>query len=748
MQRDLFFRFGKHVYHYRWYVIFIFCLIIVACLPFTPKITDPFKDIGFVDQSSESERANKILNKKFGYSYNQFIVMYHSDIMHATDPEFMRQIKKSLADFKDFPTKNQIIYPDLDNKQISKDKHTAYAVVLFEGDKETSQKLLKDFKLTLNEPVDLEMRVGGEPIFLDDTRRQTQTDLFKSEYIATPVAIITMLIVFGTVVAASIPIVLGAVCAFLILMMLFILGHFFSLSVFTLNIALLLGICLSLDYALLIVSRFRDELSHRATVEEAIAVTQSTAGKSVFFSGLAVFISLSALLLFKIDVLFSVGMGGLAAVSVAVLIAVVLLPAVLAILNKKINRFSIPFFKPTVRQDNPYCRWIVTKVVKRPLLYFITILVLLLALGFPFLHVKIGISDFRILPKDLESRQVFDIFESKFGESYLSPILGIIRSKNSNILTEDNISALYSLVNDVKNDKRVDKVNSIVSTVPRLTKLEYQRLYALPKAQLPEEVKKLLKMTTNRNLTVITIVSKTDSASNTTADLIKELRHKKLKNDLTMEITGASANTEDVLQSISKTFPYAFLWIITFTYIILLLFLRSVILPLKAILTTILSLFASYGVLVLVIQQGYLHQLLDFQPQGMLDISLLIIIFCALFGISMDYEVFLLTRIKECYEQSHDSIKSIVFGIDRSWKIITSAAIIVILICFSFMSADILIVKAFGLGIAVAVFVDAYIIRTLLVPATMTLLGDWNWYLPKWLDRILPNISFDPEFVE
>ncbi|HEX2549620.1 MAG TPA: MMPL family transporter [Gammaproteobacteria bacterium] len=748
MHVDLFYRLGKGIHRYRWFVISLFLLMIISCLPFTPKITNPFKDIGFVDQSSESERANKTLNKKFGYSYNQFIVMYHSDELKATDPEFIRQIKKSLADFKNFHIKNQVIYPDKNNKQISDDKHTAYAVILFEGDQESSQQLLKDFKLTLNEPVDLEMRIGGEPVFLDDTRTQTQTDLFKSEYIATPVAIITMLVVFGTVVAASIPIVLGAICAFLILMTLFILGHFFSLSVFTLNIALLLGICLSLDYALLIVSRFRDELSHRATVAEAVAVTQSTAGKSVFFSGLAVFISLSALLLFKIDVLFSVGMGGLAAVSVAVLNAIVLLPAVLSILNKKIDRFPVPFFKPSVRKDNPYCRWIVTKVVKRPLIYFITILVFLLALGFPFLHVQIGISDFRILPEDLESRQVFDIFASEFGESRLSPVLAIVKSNNKNILTENNINALYNFVNDIKKDKRIEDVNSIVSTVPRLTNTQYQMLYTMPKSQQSPDIQKLLKMTTNHNLTVVTIVSKKTSYSPETAEFIKELRQKKLKNHLKLEVTGASANTTDVLQSISKTFPYAFLWIIVFTYLILLVFLRSVILPLKAILTTILSLFASYGVLVLVIQEGYLHTLLHFEPQGMLDISLLIIIFCALFGISMDYEVFLLTRIKECYEQSHDSIKSIVFGIDRSWKIITSAAIIVILICFSFMSADILIVKAFGLGIAVAVFVDAYIIRTLLVPATMTLLGDWNWYLPKWLDKILPRISFDPEFVD
>lgn len=437
-------------------------------------------------------------------------------------------------------------------------------------------------------------------------------------------------------------------------------------------------------------------------------------------------------------------MGGLVSVSVSVLSAIILLPAILAILNHKINRLRLPFRKPG-RSDNPHYGWVINKVVKRPVIYFCIILILLLALGYPFFKVELGISDFRILPKSLESRQVFDLFESEFGESRMSPILAIVKSKNENILTHKNISALYDFATTLRMNPSVDQVSSIVSTDPRLPKSQYQQMYSMPKSQLPEALQKLLKMTTTGDLTIMTIVSKTNSNSLETKALIKELRETQLENHLTLDVTGASANTIDVLASIGKTFPYAFLWIVVFTYIILLLFLRSIILPLKAILTTILSLFTSYGVLVLIIQQGYLHELFNFEPQGMLDISLLIIIFCALFGISMDYEVFLLTRIKEYYEQSHQNIKSIVFGINRSWRIITSAAVIVILICFSFMSADILIVKAFGLGIAVAVFVDAFIIRTLLVPATMTILGKWNWYLPKWLDKILPKISFDPE---
>jgi RND superfamily putative drug exporter len=288
-------------------------------------------------------------------------------------------------------------------------------------------------------------------------------------------------------------------------------------------------------------------------------------------------------------------------------------------------------------------------------------------------------------------------------------------------------------------------VDSIVSVKPPLTKSQYQMIYTQPEESINPALQDLLELTTHKNLTTITIVSKTASDSDKTADFIKDLRKKHPGHHLTLEVTGPTANIIDVLSSIAHTFPYALLWILVFTYIILLILLRSVILPLKAILTTILSLFASYGVLVIVIQMGYFHSLLHFEPQHMLDISLLIIIFCALFGISMDYEVFLLTRIKEYYEQTHDTVKSIKLGIDRSWRIITSAAIIVILICFSFMAADILIVKAFGLGIAAAVFVDAYIIRTLLVPATMTILNSWNWYLPKWLDKILPEVSFNTE---
>lgn len=744
MQIDLFYGLGKALYKARWLVIILWLALVGFCIPFVPHLTDHFKGIGFKDPHSKSAKASDLMNEKIGYSYNRFLIMYTSEYSFKTNPKYLNEIKNSLDNLKKFPLEHLIIYPIENNKQISNDGYAAYALVLFKSNKEVDDKLLTQFKDLIKEPPHLEMNLGGQPIFMADTKEQTQRDLYKAEHIGIPAAIITMLIVFGSVIAASLPIILSGMSALLILGALYCVGHYFVLSVFTLNIALLLGLCLILDYSLLIISRFKDELAKGRSAEEALAITQATAVKSVFFSGLAVFISLSALLFFKVNVLFSVGIGGLAAVLVSASIAIILLPAILAVLNHKINWLPILLFKKKNTRES-YWYWSVTKIVSRPLIFFIGCLIILFVFAYPLIYTKVGISDFRILPDTLESRRVFDTFQDQYGENKLDPILLVVQTSQNDILTNKNIDYLYDFVGRIKKDPRVEEVTSIVSTEPRMTKNQYKMLYVTMPNRMPADLKKYLEITTKGNVTVITVISKYVASDPKTIELIKNLRKIKPGDNLSVAITGSAVNMSDVKHSILKTFPYAFLWIIVCTYFILLFFLRSIILPLKAIITTMLSLSASYGVLVFVFQLGYLHQLLHFSPQNMLDISLMIIIFCALFGVSMDYEVFLLTRIKEYFERTGDNHRSIIFGIVRSSKIITSAAIIVIMLCFSFMTADVIIVKAFGLGIATAVFVDVFIIRTILVPATMTLLGRWNWYLPKWLDRILPNISFNPE---
>ena len=213
METDLFYRFGKFIYRWRWLILICWFISFCACLPLLPKAMDPFKAIGFTDSHTESARANDELNKKLGYSYNRFIVMYSSKNISANSELFHKEIKYSLANLDNLPVKHEIIYPDKNNKQIAKDKHTAYAVILFNGNQETDDELLNKFKASVRQPKNLEMKVGGEPIFLEDTKQQTQLDLFNAEYIGTPITIITMLVVFESVVAAAIPVVLGAVFA-------------------------------------------------------------------------------------------------------------------------------------------------------------------------------------------------------------------------------------------------------------------------------------------------------------------------------------------------------------------------------------------------------------------------------------------------------------------------------------------------------------------------------------------------------
>lgn len=735
----VFYQAGKFINRFRWPIILLWILIILGCIPFLPHIMEPFKTTGFVDEHSSSYLTASYLDKEFGYDgNNKLLIMYHSPKLLATDPEYLAKIKKSLADLDDFPIKHEIILP-YKKQQTSKDKHTAYAVVIIKEKKPISDELLAQFKDSIKKPSHMTMQIGGEPEFVENVTKQTQVDLYKADFIATPVAIITLIFVFGSVIAAILPIILGGGCALIILTSLYFFGHHFTLSVFTINIALLLGLCLCLDYSLFFINRFRDELHNGLSAGEAIAVTQAHAGKAIFFSGLAVFVSLSALFLFPINILFSVAVGGLAAVFFAVLISIMLLPAILAVMKTKINLLSIHVFKKN--KNNFSCwRWLAEHVVHRPYAFFIPILILLLISGYPLLSVKLGISDYRIFPENSPSRSFYDTYAEKFNAQELNPIELVIRSPSSPILSKTNLGKIYDLVDKLQDNPRIKKIDGIISSNSDVTKKQYQMLYHTEQMLADPHIKQLLATTTVKHLTVLNIVSKYPLNSPETKKLIAQLHDLKPIHGLEFQLAGTAVQNIDVLHSIYRVLPFAILWIMLFSYLILLVLLRSIFLPLKAIVMNLLSLCAAYGALVFVFQEGYLSNILNFEAQGMLDISLLVIIFCALFGFSMDYEVFLLSRIKEAHESTRDNKKSIIFGIEKSSRIITSAALIVIVICGSFLVADVLMVKAFGLGIAVAIFMDAFLIRSFLVPAIMTIFKSWNWYLPKWLDRILPKL--------
>jgi RND superfamily putative drug exporter len=538
------------------------------------------------------------------------------------------------------------------------------------------------------------------------------------------------------------PAIVGGGAVVVSLALIFGLGQLTTLSIFVLNITTLFGLGLGVDYSLFIVSRFREELGRGRSVDEAVAIAIATAGRAVAFSGLTVSIGLFGLTFFSINMLHSVGIGGILVVALAVLAAITLLPAILSILGTRINAFPvrIPTFwrrenrasaalgQPRAEHHGFWYR--LSHIVMRyPVRIFIPVLVILLALGSPFLSVRFSAPDASILPKSVPSRAAYDLLAQRFNSQDTTPIIMAVQTQG-NVLTSQNIDNLYIYVQRIEADPRVQRVDSIVSADPRFTLAQYQLLYTHPQLIADPYLSVLLKSSVAGNTTLVQVISKYGMLDPRSQALVETIRNTNPGNGITTLVDGGTAGDIDYVTSLYTDFPKAVLVISITTYIVLLLLFRSLVLPLKAILMNTLSILASYGALVVIFQDGFLHQILNFTPLGFVEATSPILLFCSLFGLSMDYEVFLLSRVQEAFWQTGNNTRAVALGLQRSGGLITSAAAIVVVVSLCFATADMILVKALGIGMALAVVLDASLVRGLLVPATMRLLGNLNWWLP------------------
>lgn len=748
MSASVFYAFGRLVYRFRWLVLAFWMLVLVLALPFAPRVTEPLRVGGFADPALESSKAAGTLANDLGYSTSNVIVTYTSanPSLLATAPRFIAETNASLAGLSTLHVQTTVISHVANPRQISRDGRTAFEVVSLATDTEAAAKLMPQITAAITPPPDLTMRIGGGPAFYADVENVSQRDLARAEAVAFPIAVVALLIVFGSVLAAGLPVLVGGVGVVVILAVIYALGTLMELSIFTVNLATLLGLGLGLDYSLFLSSRFREELAHGHAVPEAIARTLATAGQAVAYSGLTVLIGLCALLTFHINLLVSIGIGGIVVVVVSVLAATTLLPVLLSIVGTRIDALSVRKFVTFLRkgktQQESAGLWarVAHLVMRHPIAVFVPTLGLLLLLGTPFLHITFSSPDASIVPPSVQSRQVYDILNTEFSASETTPILVVVKTKpGTTAFDTANLSYLYDFVHTVQTDPRVARAESIVSVDPRLTLAQYQVYYRNIADLQDPYLTQFARQYARGDTALVSIVSKFPSNSAESRALVAMLRNSGIGNGMTFQVTGATAGVLDVVNGLYHSFPIALLFIILTTYIVLLLLFRSVVLPLKAIVMNALSIIASYGMLVFVFQDGHFGRLLNFTALHFIEPTLPIIMFCTLFGLSMDYEVFLLSRIKEAYDATGDNAQSVATGIERSARIITSAALIVVLVASSFVTADIVLVKALGLGVAVAVAVDATVVRALLVPATMRLLGHWNWYAPDWLLRFLPR---------
>ncbi|MBA3274559.1 MAG: MMPL family transporter, partial [Chloroflexia bacterium] len=509
------------------------------------------------------------------------------------------------------------------------------------------------------------------------------------------------------------------------------------------NLATMLGLGLAVDYSLFVTSRFREELARNpGNVKGAVVVAATRAGRAVFFSGLTVLIGLAGLALFPLMFLRSIGIAGVIVVSISTLAALTLLPAVLTVIGDRIERGPIgPLAKRAQGDDSHTGFWsrLASGVMKRPVVVALATVGLLLVLGWPFTHANISSPDATILPEDLPSRQGYDILAEQFSGGEISPFVVVVESSGGNMTDPDNLAVIEGLGARLAADPRIDRVQSALTlpgvggNLPPPIRIAVRQF--LEATGTDTQLGRFL----SDDVAVIFAYPVEPANDPQNQELLSQLRSVNAPDSLQVHVGGGTAEIVDVVDAIYRDFPLVAGAIVVTTYLILLALFRSVLLPIKAILMNVLSILASYGALVWIFQDGNLHELLGFTPQGFVEASLPVIMFCVLFGLSMDYEVFLLSRIQEEWERSGDNDRAVTVGLQRSGRIITSAALIVVVVTASFVSADVVLVKALGLGIALAVALDATVVGALLVPATMKLLGGANWWIPGWLNRILPR---------
>jgi RND superfamily putative drug exporter len=739
-------RLGRFVVRHARLVLAAWAMLLVLALPLAPQAPGALSAGGFILDDLESARAKALLEAELGAPPSALVVVFSSPDLEAGTPAFELAAAEAMRDIPDAPHVAGVVSHLLSPRQISADRHTAYDIVFLDLPPDDSPEALPILRERLREAPGLEVELAGGPAFYGDVQTVSEQDLQRSEIISLPLAALALLIVFGSLVAAGVPLVVGGASVLVALAAIFIIASLTPMSIFVLNLATLLGLGLGVDYSLLMTSRFREELGKRDpddpdAVAESVRVTVATAGRAVFFSGLTVLLGLLGLVLFEFMILRSVGIAGAVVVFLAVAAALTLLPAILVLLGRNLDRFAIRKVAATTGTDGPWAR-LARRVMRRPVAVLLPTLAFLLVLGFPFLHVRFNAPDSSVLPAFVPSRTAFDRLQREFGEGEFAPISLAIRTEGD-ATTPANLALLHDYSRRLAADERVRRVDSLVDVDRRMTLEQYQLLYGDPNGPRDRFVATGLAATTRGDLTTFTITTPYGPNRDEGRDLVADLRDPASAlappPGVTVLVGGGAADVSDVVDRVAADFPRTALFIIVTTYLVLFVLLRSVILPAKALLMNTLSLTASFGALVWIFQDGNLSALLAFQPLGFVETTLPVILFCVLFGLSMDYEVFLLSRMKEAWDRTGDNTEAVARGLERSGRIVTSAALIVVVVAGSFAFADIVLIKALGLGVAIEVALDATIVRALLVPATMRLLGHWNWWMPAWLERFVGN---------
>jgi uncharacterized membrane protein YdfJ with MMPL/SSD domain len=712
-------RWGSFVFNHRKLVLgisgFSLVLAIVSMITIAPGLTSG----GFVSDDAESSRVDQQLVDEFGRGNQSVIYIFDAEVPIDT-PAVRAAIEAAVAPLAADPIVQRVLTPWSGGSPgfISTDGESAYTVALLDATAEEAEEALPHLRQVVEEaaaPAGLEVTITGNAAIFHEIQTEVEEGIFRAEAVAIPLTILIQILIFGSLVAAGLPLFVGGLAIVASLAVILALSSVSFQSIFSINIIIMLGMALGVDYSLFMVARYREELKQRPP-SEALPVTMATVGKAILFSGITVIFGLAATRFFAIPALTSMGLAGMAVVAMALVFGLTFLPAMLAVLGYRVN--AVPIRLParlTGNQEGRFWHGVAMTVMRRPVAILLPVLAILLLAGVPFLRLDITPGGADVLPTSSPARAAYDRLQTNFPVGESDPVPVIVTVDDGDPESAASIAALERFVAAAAQVPHVSRVESLIE----------------PPYGAPDDL-------ISGSKTLVQVVA--DAEGPALEEVVRDLRGIEVSG-LTAQVGGDAAEAVDTVDGIRSGMLPAFLFVVVGSYLILLLTFGSVFLPLKAILMTLLSISASLGALVLVFQDGRFENLLGFTASGEIISTTPILMFCILFGLSMDYEVLMLSRIQEEYQRTGNNTLAVATGLERTAKVITGAAAIMIVAFGAFMLADIVIIKSMGFGLALAVLIDATIVRAILVPATMRLMGNWNWWAPRPVKTIVERLG-------
>ncbi|WPF83390.1 MMPL family transporter [Sanguibacter sp. 4.1] len=706
---------GSFAYRRRGLVLLLAGLLTVIAAVLGPAVTESVKSGGFADPGSESAAADALLEETFGRSAADVVVVYGSETVSTEDPVFAQTVATALGGLPDGVALSVLtpwtdgLPADVATSLLGSDGHSALAVITLSGTTEEARQTQVDgIEDALGAPDGWTTEVGGSVVVMTEMQHLSESDIVRAEMFAMPVLVLLLLVIFGGLVAALLPVTIGVVAILGALGLLRVLTTVTDVSSFAVNVTTILGLGLAIDYSLFIVSRFREELARTDDVERAVRTTVSTAGRTVVFSGVTVLIAFAGLLFFPQMFLRSMGLGGMAVVLLDMLLAVTLLPALLAVLGRRVDAGRLPR-SLTARlaglrrgKDRTGARgWarVAAFVLRFPGAVAAASVALLLVLALPVLGLQVADGDARELPTASGPRQA-----------------------------TERVAELFPGQSGTVVEVAVRSVEGPLD--PGETEVFLAEVGALDGVLGAEVVAQA------GSVTHVSVATDLLTDSSEARTLVSEIRDVDVLTETEVLVGGAAATSADSIRAIVSTAPWTALFIAGVTLVLLFLALGSVVAPVKAVLLNGLSLAATFGVLTWAFVDGHLAGVAGFTAAGAVAPGNLVLVAVVAFGLAMDYELFLLSRIREAHLAGAGTHEAITTGLVRSGSTITSAALLLVVVLAAMATSGVTFLKVVGLGLAFAVALDATVVRALLVPATLALLGRATWWLPGPLRRV------------